>query len=77
MPALNVDFTPEELAALRRAAARSGKALKAYVHDASLRDSDRQEFVTGAAAFMDAHAAEFADAFPDDAPDAARGGAAA
>ncbi|RKN38495.1 hypothetical protein [Streptomyces hoynatensis] len=68
MPALNVEYTEKELAALRAAAAAAGMSLKAYVHDASLRDQQRRAFVASATRFYDEHVAEFDAAFPDEAP---------
>ncbi|MCD0485484.1 hypothetical protein [Streptacidiphilus sp. ASG 303] len=71
MPSLNITFTDEELASVRAAAAAEGKSLKQYVHDLPLREQQRLQFVRYAAAWGDAHRAEFDEAFPDEAPSAA------
>jgi hypothetical protein len=80
MPALNVDFTDDELAALREAARSSGKSLKAYVHDVVDDELAAQRARAVAAetfrAFAAAHAEAFDAAFPEDAPGAGRRGAA-
>jgi hypothetical protein len=68
MPALNVEYTTDELAALRAAAAADGKSVKAYVHDLSVREQHRQAFVSRAAAFFDENVDAFDAAFADDAP---------
>ncbi|WP_405592211.1 hypothetical protein [Streptomyces sp. NBC_01190] len=73
MPALNINFSDEELAAVRAAAAAEGKSLKQYVHDLPLRERQRALFVRYAAAFGDQHRAEFDEAFPDEVPPAAAG----
>lgn len=72
MPALNVEFSDDELAALRAAAQDSGKTLKAYVRevvDGNL--ADRRARARAAEvfrSFVDQNAAAFDEAFPDDAP---------
>ncbi|RLU81212.1 hypothetical protein CTZ27_33680 [Streptomyces griseocarneus] len=76
MPALTIEFTDEELAAIREAADADGKSVHAYVHDLSVREQQRRRFVESAAAFWNEHLAEFDDAFPDEAP-RPEGGAAA
>ncbi|ARZ71384.1 MULTISPECIES: hypothetical protein [Streptomyces] len=76
MPALNIEFTEEELAAIREAAAADGKSIKAYVHDLSVREQQRRRFVERAAKFWNEHIEEFDAAFPEEAP-TSEGGAAA
>ncbi|HSA53959.1 MAG TPA: hypothetical protein VLH10_28095 [Yinghuangia sp.] len=72
MPALNVEFSDDELAALRSAARDSGKTLKAYVRE--LVDGDLAERRAQARAsevfrtFVAENAAAFDEAFPEDAP---------
>ncbi|MFB7125600.1 MULTISPECIES: hypothetical protein [Streptomycetaceae] len=68
MPALTIEYTEHELAAIREAAAADGKTVKAYVHDLSVREQQRRVFVDHAVAFWKAHRAEFDAAFPEDAP---------
>ncbi|MCX3058364.1 hypothetical protein [Streptomyces beihaiensis] len=68
MPALNVEFTEEELVVVRALAAADGKSVKAYVHDITVREHARRVFVEGAKKFIDDHKEEFRAAFPDDAP---------
>ncbi|MFF2143918.1 hypothetical protein [Kitasatospora sp. NPDC058190] len=68
MPALNIEYTEHELAAIREAAAADGKSVRAYVHDLSVREQQRRVFVDHAVAFWKAHQAEFDAAFPEDAP---------
>lgn len=68
MPALNIEYTEHELAAIREAAAADGKSVKAYVHDLSVREQQRRVFVDHAVAFWKDHRAEFDTAFPEDAP---------
>ncbi|MEX0171405.1 hypothetical protein [Streptomyces sp. LMG1-1-1.1] len=70
MPSLNVTFTDEELEEVRAAAAAEGKSLKQYVHDLSLRERRRRQFVRYAVSWGEAHRNEFDDAFPDEAPPA-------
>ncbi|MFB7664260.1 hypothetical protein ACFC1R_09995 [Kitasatospora sp. NPDC056138] len=72
MPALNIEYTEPELAAIREAAAADGKSVKAYVHDLSVREQQRRTFVSHAVAFWNAHVEEFDAAFPEDAPDTGR-----
>ncbi|MFJ9521153.1 hypothetical protein ACIRPK_23240 [Kitasatospora sp. NPDC101801] len=68
MPALNIEYTELELAAIRAAAAADGKSVKAYVHDLSVREQQRRTFVEHAVAFWHEHLDEFDAAFPEDAP---------
>ncbi|MDH6703969.1 MULTISPECIES: hypothetical protein [unclassified Kitasatospora] len=68
MPALNIEYTEHELAAIREAAAADGKSIKAYIHDLSVREQQRRVFVDHAVAFWRSHRAEFDAAFPEDAP---------
>ncbi len=68
MPALNIEYTEHELAAIREAAAADGKSVKAYVHDLSVREQQRRVFVDHAVAFWNSHVDEFDAAFPEDAP---------
>jgi hypothetical protein len=75
MPSLNITFTDEELEAVRAAAAAEGKSLKQFVHDLPLREQQRLQFVRYAVSWGATHRAEFDDAFPDEAPPAARRGA--
>ncbi|MFD8215469.1 hypothetical protein ACFV2U_17440 [Streptomyces sp. NPDC059697] len=49
MPALNIEFTPEEMARLRNRAKITGKSLKEHVHDVTVEEADRIAFVEGAA----------------------------
>ncbi|GGR11490.1 hypothetical protein ACH4U6_30365 [Streptomyces netropsis] len=77
MPALNVEFTEQELADIREAAAADGKSIKAYVHDLSVREQQRRRFVERAAKFWNENMAEFDAAFPEEAPPSAGRGAAA
>ncbi|MFH8370154.1 hypothetical protein [Streptomyces sp. NPDC018031] len=77
MPALNIEFTEEELAAIREAAAADGKSVKAYVHDLSVREQQRRLFVQHAAKFWNDHIEEFDEAFPEEVPPTAGRGAAA
>jgi uncharacterized protein (DUF1778 family) len=51
MPSLNLPFTDDELAALRKAAARKGVSLRTFAHDAVISASDdwvsrREELLT-------------------------------
>lgn len=48
MPALNVEFTEEEMTQLRHAAGREAKSLRAMAHDAVLTELRRRK-VTAAA----------------------------
>ncbi|MFE2302475.1 hypothetical protein ACFXAW_30295 [Streptomyces sp. NPDC059445] len=50
MPALNVEFTEEEMARLRARAALTGRSLKQHVHDVIVEEADRISFVEGAVA---------------------------
>lgn len=67
MPALNIEYTEDELAAVRASAAADGKTVKQYVKDASIREQQRRAFVTAAARFWNDHVEEFDAAFPDEA----------
>lgn len=59
MPALNVQFTDEELARVRAAASRSGSALKPFAHDAILAAADtRATRVTEAFEYVTARSGE-------------------
>jgi len=52
MPALNIEFTDEELALVRAHAKAQGQAMRTYVHDAFLECiRDRDENALAAAAF--------------------------
>lgn len=77
MPSLNVSFTEAELEGVRAAAAAEGKSLKQYLHDLGVREMQRRQFVSGAAAWADRLREEFDEAFPDEVPPAKRDGAAA
>ncbi|MEU0786868.1 hypothetical protein ABZ341_35540 [Streptomyces sp. NPDC006173] len=77
MPSLNVSFTEAELEGVRAAAAAEGKSLKQYLHDLGVREMQRRQFVTGAAAWADRLREEFDEAFPDEVPPSERDGAAA
>ncbi|SEF04037.1 hypothetical protein SAMN05216489_09858 [Streptomyces sp. 3213] len=48
MPALNVEFTEDEMARLRERAALTGRSLKQHVHDVTVEEADRLAFVEGA-----------------------------
>lgn len=51
MPALNLEFTDEEMTELRAAAEREGRSLKGLAHDAVLRSvSSRKHLVEEASA---------------------------
>ncbi|MFR0355216.1 hypothetical protein [Streptomyces sediminimaris] len=50
MPALNVEFTDDEMARLRARAALTGRSLKQHVHDVTVDEADRITFVDGAVA---------------------------
>lgn len=50
MPALNVEFSEEEMARLRERAALTGRSLKQHVHDVTVEEADRISFVEGAVA---------------------------
>ncbi|MEU8794090.1 hypothetical protein [Streptomyces sp. NPDC048643] len=77
MPSLNVSFTEAELEGVRAAAAAEGKSLKQYLHDLGVREMQRRQFVSGAAAWADRLREEFDEAFPDEVPPSEREGAAA
>lgn len=68
MPALNIEFTVEELAAVREEAAAAGKSVKAYVHDLSVREQQRRTFVAGAGEWYERLLPEFQDLDPEDLP---------
>ncbi|MGW1195575.1 hypothetical protein ACWD4B_06885 [Streptomyces sp. NPDC002536] len=68
MPSLNVTFTDDELEAVRAAAAAEGKSLKQYIHDLSVREYQRRQFVRHAVDWGLEHRAEFDEAFPDEIP---------
>ncbi|TVL89875.1 hypothetical protein CD790_25030 [Streptomyces sp. SAJ15] len=72
-----MEFTDEELAAIREAAAADGKSIKAYVHDLSVREQQRRIFVQHAVKFWNEHIEEFDAAFPEEVPPPADRGAAA
>ncbi|MFE5325423.1 hypothetical protein ACFRCG_03230 [Embleya sp. NPDC056575] len=76
MPALNIDFTDEELAELRETAKARGVTLKSLVHEAVTEDLAQRRALASMTAVLRAFAAEhtaaFDDAFPDDAPTGAR-----
>lgn len=50
MPALNVEFSEEEMTRLRARAALAGRSLKQHVHDVTVEEADRLAFVEGAVA---------------------------
>lgn len=50
MPALNIEFTAEEMERLRERATITGKSLKQHAHDVIVEEADRLAFVQGAAA---------------------------
>ena len=50
MPALNVEFSEEEMTRLRARAALTGRSLKQHVHDVTVEEADRIAFVEGAVA---------------------------
>jgi hypothetical protein len=55
MPALNIDFTDEELEALRRRAAVEGVSMRRLAHDLLVNDTARASYdaeVTEAAAYV-------------------------
>jgi hypothetical protein len=68
MPALNIEFTAEELAAVREEAAAAGKSVKAYVHDLSVREQQRRAFVAGAGEWYERLLPEFQDLWPESLP---------
>lgn len=65
---MNIEYTEEELAAIREAAAADGKSVKAYVHDVSVSEQLLRRFVERGVEFFGRHAEEFDAAFPEDAP---------
>jgi hypothetical protein len=69
MPALNIEFDPEEMARLRELAAQQGRPLKAVVKDAALQQADDLRALNAGAevfrAYIKEHAEEFAAAFPE------------
>ncbi|MCI4676225.1 antitoxin Phd [Candidatus Mycolicibacterium alkanivorans] len=59
MPALNVQFTDDELARVRTAASRSGSSLKLFAHDAIMAAADnRASRVTEAFEYVTARSSE-------------------
>ncbi|MFJ8626110.1 hypothetical protein ACIRD3_25185 [Kitasatospora sp. NPDC093550] len=66
MPALTIEYTEHELAAIREAAAADGKSVRAYIHDLSVREQRRRVFVDHAVAFWKAQP-ECGAEFPEDA----------
>ncbi|UMB69038.1 antitoxin Phd [Mycobacterium paraterrae] len=59
MPALNIQFTDDELARVRTAASRNGKALKPFARDAILAAADaRAARVTEAFEYVTARSTE-------------------
>ncbi|MFD7713891.1 hypothetical protein [Streptomyces sp. NPDC059786] len=72
MPSLNVSFTDEEFPGVRASAAAEGKSLKQYLHDLGVRETQRKQFVVGAATWAERLRGEFDDAFPDEVPPAER-----
>jgi len=50
MPALNVEFSDEEMERLRRRATLAGRSLKQHAHDVIVEEADRIAFVDGAVA---------------------------
>jgi hypothetical protein len=65
MPALNVEFTEEEMAQLRSHTQAAGSSLKAYVHDTALREAQRAAFVEGAVKIARELRPRFEEAFPE------------
>ncbi|MGP3998898.1 hypothetical protein [Streptomyces sp. 8N706] len=72
MPALNIDFSDEELSELREAARERGVTLKALVHEAVTDDLAQRRAMAEAShvfrSFVRENADAFDAAFPDDAP---------
>ncbi|MDK1474601.1 hypothetical protein QNO07_14420 [Streptomyces sp. 549] len=72
MPALNVEFSNDELEELRAIAQERGLTLKALVREATTVDIARHRALKEGAEvfrrFFREHAEEFARAFPDDEP---------
>jgi hypothetical protein len=50
MPALNIEFSPDEMNRLRERATLTGKSLKQHAHDVIVEEADRLAFVEGAVA---------------------------
>ncbi|MCC5037208.1 hypothetical protein DMH02_029540 [Streptomyces sp. WAC 00631] len=77
MPALNIDFSDEELAELREAARERGVTLKALVREAVTDDLARRRAMSEAGqifrSFVVDNADAFDEAFPEDAPAGAGG----
>ena len=69
MPALNIPYTEEELAAIREAAAAAGKSVKSYVHDLSVREQQRRVFVATAGEAFERLLPEFQEFYPEDLPE--------
>ncbi|MER5971702.1 hypothetical protein ACFYYR_15205 [Streptomyces sp. NPDC001922] len=72
MPALNIDFSDEELSELREAAKERGVTLKALVREAVTDDLAQRRAMAEASqvfrSFVRENADAFDAAFPDDAP---------
>lgn len=64
MPALNVEFSPEEMARLRERATIAGKSLKQHVHDVTVEEADRIAFVEGAIAEAERILPDVTERFP-------------
>jgi predicted transcriptional regulator len=79
MPALNIEFSDEELAALREAAEARHVSLKALVREAVATDlAHRRALEEGAGEFRrfaERNTAAFDDAFPGSAPGRSAGAA--
>ncbi|MBO0511567.1 hypothetical protein [Streptomyces beijiangensis] len=50
MPAINIEFTVEELDRIKARAASANKSMRAHAHDVLVDEADRLAFVEGAAA---------------------------
>ncbi|OIV37109.1 hypothetical protein BIV57_12785 [Mangrovactinospora gilvigrisea] len=76
MPALNVDFSDEEMAALRAEAHERGITLKALLKQSATAEISHQRALREGAQvfreFISAHQAEFDQAFPDEVPGSGR-----